>query len=105
EVTRSREGLEFRDAAGNLRHLIRPGEDPAFKDVYGIRLQTDRLVHLTANDGALFRNFASLEPTREAILGFANSYGMLWESEVGVPFAEWEYEIKMMRFLVEIWDA
>lgn len=56
----------------------------------------------TAKDSGLFRNFAATEPTPEAIIDFANVYGPLWETEVGEPFHKWEYEIRTMRFLIEV---
>lgn len=74
------------------------------------------------DDRAAFRNFASLEPTPEAILDFANAHGMLGieklfpESKAPVrvgpdPYEwketlfEWEYQIWCMRYLVRLWDA
>jgi len=67
--------------------------------------KNSRDVHPTDDDGALFRNFARLEPTKEAIAEFANRYGLLWSELPGVPFGEWEFEIRTMQFLVGVWDA
>jgi hypothetical protein len=53
----------------------------------------------------LFRTFAQLEPTTSAILEFANQYGMLWNDAIGIPFGEWEYELRVLRFLIDIWEA
>jgi len=58
----------------------------------------------TDKDAALFRNFAGLDPTPNAIVGFANNWGNLFDRLAGVPFAEWEYEIRTMRFLLDLWD-
>lgn len=59
---------------------------------------------LPLDDPALFRNFAALDPMSDHVVRFANTYGLLWESDLGVPFAEWEYEIRTMRFLLRIFD-
>ncbi len=64
-----------------------------------------RLISPTDEDSSLFRNFASMEPTPEQILEFANRYGVLWDAMPGEPFHEWEYEVRTMRFLIEVWDA
>jgi hypothetical protein len=57
------------------------------------------------SETGLFRTFAALEPTSEAILKFANRYGVL-----GFPAAEesqrsWQEEIARMKHLVSLWDA
>jgi hypothetical protein len=55
---------------------------------------------------ALFRNFARLDPTPDSIADFARRYGNLYRwAAAGTPFAEWEYEIRTMAFLIELWDA
>ncbi len=64
-----------------------------------------RTVAPTVEDSGLFRNFAVLEPTPESIVEFAGRYGTLWETMVGEPFHEWEFEIRTMRFLIDVWDA
>jgi len=67
----------------------------------------------------LFRRFIALEPTEDAILGFAQRCGMLTSgtlihrsvsSDVGEvrlaePLALWRAEIVAMRSMVEVWDA
>lgn len=58
----------------------------------------------TNEDPALFRNFARVEPTPHEILKFAGRAGLLWD-ELNEPFWEWEYEIRTMRYLVDLWDA
>ena len=58
----------------------------------------------TQEDPALFRNFAAMEPTPEQILEFVHRYGRLWNEE-HERFEEWEFEIRTMRFLIELWDA
>jgi hypothetical protein len=59
---------------------------------------------------ALFRIFASLPPTPEAILEFANRYGDLARPEVileddGMSLAEWRAEIDAMRASIRTADA
>lgn len=76
------------------RLLLRPKGDSGYRTVYP-----------TVEDSGLFRNFAALEPTPESIVQFAGRLGTLWEAMVGEPFHEWEFEIRTMRFLVEVWDA
>lgn len=58
----------------------------------------------TDKDSALFRNFATTNPTPDEVLKFASLAGPLWD-ELNEPFEEWEYEIRTMRFLIELWDA
>jgi hypothetical protein len=100
KVTRGEYSI-IEDMAGN--ELLRTrGSGVNYTD---IRALFDRPVKPTAEDGALFRNFAQLEPTTEAIAEFANRYGLLWDTEVGVPFWAWEFEIRTMRFLIAVWDA
>ncbi|MGD9720100.1 MAG: hypothetical protein AB7O59_08315 [Pirellulales bacterium] len=67
-------------------------------------LMDRRLVTPTREDTALFRNFAAMEPTPEQILEFVHRYGRLWNDE-RERFEEWEFEVRTMRFLIEIWDA
>lgn len=76
------------------RLLLRPIGDTGY-----------RTVCPTVEDSGLFRNFAALEPTPKAIVEFAGRFGSLWETMVGEPFHEWEFEIRTMRFLIEVWDA
>ncbi len=64
-----------------------------------------RTVRPIVEDSGLYRNFAALEPSPEQIVQFADCYGTLWETMVGEPFHEWEFEIRTMRFLTEVWDA
>lgn len=66
----------------------------------------------------LFREFALLSPTRDAILGFAGQYGDLYNSYAleqsavredhtgtqGTSFGEWTKEIGDMGVLVELWE-
>lgn len=67
---------------------------------------------------ALFRNFAELEPTEEAIRQFANKYGLLGISihilvehegkltmSVGEELKVWAREIRDMRHAVEVLEA
>ncbi len=54
-------------------------------------------------DSALFRNFAAMDPTPDEIINFVSRFGTLWDAD-GEPFAEWEYEVRTMRFLIDIWD-
>ncbi len=58
----------------------------------------------TVLDSGLFRNMARLEPTPEQILAFAGRYGSLWTAD-HVPFSEWEYEVRTLRFVLQAWDA
>jgi predicted nucleic acid-binding Zn ribbon protein len=67
-------------------------------------LMDRRHVVPTQEDPALFRNFAAMEPTPEKILEFVHRYGRLWNEE-RERFEEWEFEIRTMRFLIELWDA
>ena len=67
-------------------------------------LMDSRHVLPTQEDSALFRNFAAMEPTPEQILDFVHRYGLLWRED-RERFEEWEFEIRTMRFLIEIWDA
>jgi hypothetical protein len=64
-----------------------------------------RVVHPTIEDAALYRNFARIEPSPESVAEFANRYGNLWTNQYGVPFGEWEFEIRTMRWLIDVWDA
>ena len=66
--------------------------------------QQSLVVSPTADDSSLFRNFARMEPTPDQILEFAGRYGSLWMLKCE-PFCEWEFEIRTMRFLVDLWDA
>jgi hypothetical protein len=59
--------------------------------------------HPTVDDAALFRNFARLEKTPDAILEFASKYGNL--RYPAASFAEWKAEICTMQCLIELWDA
>jgi hypothetical protein len=72
-------------------------------------------------DSALFRTFAlDVEPTEQAVLGFANRHGSLGGSATsrvvlrrgehkvqgaGESLDAWKAEIRLMRRLVELWDA
>lgn len=61
-------------------------------------------VALTRADSALFRNFAAMTPTQDEILEFVHRYGDLknfWISQ----FSEWEYEVRVLKFFVELQDA
>ncbi len=91
------------------RLLLRPADVFAFISGFAPEgsggIEVEKLVNLTGKDAALYRNFANLETTPMAIVEFANRYGTLWQNDFGIPFADWEYEIKTMRFLVESWDA
>lgn len=66
----------------------------------------------------LFRDFATLEPTPEAILGFANRHGTLSDGRLlittdesgdddadlpGEPFRVWAEMIARMEFLLQLW--
>ena len=62
------------------------------------------LVQAAINDPAMFRNFAAMEPTPAEIIPFANRFGRLGLGWIGEPFHEWEYEVRTMRFLIELWD-
>jgi hypothetical protein len=99
----------WEDKSGNVLFRITPGGDVTagtFEDVFRNMVQKHhRVANPAAEDRALFRNFARVETSTEAIAAFANRYGLLWHSMVGVPFAEWEYEIMTMRLLIGIWDA
>ena len=69
----------------------------------------------------LFRTFAALDPSRESILEFANSYGFLGEpitervilpaatkakaTADGESITRWKGEITALRRVVELWDA
>jgi hypothetical protein len=79
------------------------------RDAPGVGLHTKEL------HPGLFREFAGLEPTREAIQGFAEEYGDLfnhWQgsrSEDGALiwgslFSTWKEKIAEMRILVSLWD-
>jgi hypothetical protein len=86
------------------------------------------------NAPALFRTFIDLEPTQEAVLAFANEYGLLGDPVasfvalpatgtsagglafdiaagvdryigIGEQLCGWERQIMEMRELVELWDA
>lgn len=69
----------------------------------------------------LFRDFATLDPTDDAILGFANRYGMLTNGRLhiscddsgdddddadfpGEPLSLWIEEIARMNFLLRFWQ-
>src|SRR5262249_1519214 len=56
-------------------------------------------------DPALFRDFAWLEPTLEAVLRFANRYGTLCQRLEYNTFAFWETGIPQMKQLVALCDA
>jgi hypothetical protein len=68
------------------------------------QLMERRQVVPTQEDPALFRNFAAMEPTSEQILEFVHRYGRLWDEE-HERFEEWEFEVRTMRFLIQVWDA
>jgi hypothetical protein len=69
-------------------------------------------------DPGLFREFAKLNPTKEAIQGFAGQYGDLFNryaleqgvrrdddtATQGASFETWTKEIYDMRALVELWE-
>ena len=60
------------------------------------------------DETALFRVFADLQPTEEAIAAFANRYGLLEVPEDYDELSsllEWQRWISMMRQAVELWDA
>jgi hypothetical protein len=57
----------------------------------------------TCDQSGLFRNFAYLEPTPDEVIEFANEHGELFDAQE--TFAEWEFEVRTMRFLLEVWDA
>ena len=48
----------------------------------------------------LFLVFARLEPTEDAIVGFANAYGI-----TSIRMPDWEAEIRDMRNAIELWQA
>ena len=67
----------------------------------------------------LFRDFASLESSAQAVLGFANRYGLLTAGELvvashdgaeegadisGEPLSVWVTEIGRMSFLFQFWQ-
>jgi hypothetical protein len=101
-------------AAADLKRYarrIRPPWNPLGEDTPRLvlvakrpELMDRRHVTPTREDTALFRNFADLDPTPEQILEFVQRYGRLW-NEGQEPFEEWEFEVRTMRFLIEIWDA
>src|SRR5215468_1509750 len=53
----------------------------------------------------IFRDYADLEPTLEAVLHFANRYGTLCERLEFNAFAYWRKGIQQMKQLVELSDA
>ena len=100
---RSVEGFHWVDQEGSrgrtMRYLVPSG------------VQTETIQPLKSPE--LLRRFADLEATEEAILAFANSYGLLdrhepstWGvSRPGDSLEAWEHEIELVRAVVGIWDC
>ncbi|HHY33348.1 MAG TPA: hypothetical protein GX515_10140 [Firmicutes bacterium] len=77
---------------------------------------TSRLRRRPLEDGTLFLEFASLEPTPEAILKFANKHGFLGltvalmpangrsELRLGESLAAWVAAIEDMHAYVQVWE-
>lgn len=60
---------------------------------------------LEGADAGLFREFAALEPTQEAILRFANEYGCLMNRDgAHERFTRWEFWIARMKDLIAALD-
>jgi predicted nucleic acid-binding Zn ribbon protein len=104
------EWVEPTDRKGYVRR-IRSAWNPAGEQTPRLvlvpkrpELMNRRTVRPTDQDAALFRNFAAMEPTPNQILDFVHRYGPLWGAE-RERFEEWEFEIRTMRFLIELWDA
>ena len=102
--TVSQSGYEWLDGVDGKRRLF-PRHTPGL----GIRRY--------APEPGLFREFAALDPTRDAIRDFAGKYGDLfdrWDIEHtlvrrgrlvgGTSLDRWKIKIRNMRELVEIWD-
>ncbi len=104
------EWVEPSDRRGYVRRIRPPwnprGDDTPRLALVGKRpeLTNRRVVLPTEEDAALFRNFAAMEPTPEQILDFATRRGPLWGEEQE-RFEEWEFEVRTMRFLIQVWDA
>jgi hypothetical protein len=56
-------------------------------------------------DKGLFRTFAGLPETPEAVLKFANRFGPLTERPEGCPLEVWRQEIALLRQVVRLQDA
>src|SRR5207245_11238979 len=54
---------------------------------------------------AIFRDFADLEKTHQAVLNFANRYGPLCRRLEFNLFSDWRFGIQYMRALVALGDA
>ncbi|MEX0678893.1 MAG: hypothetical protein WD063_17595 [Pirellulales bacterium] len=104
------EWVEPSDRRGYVRRIRPPwnpgGDDTPRLALVGKRpeLMNRRVVLPTEEDAALFRNFAAMEPTPDQILDFVNRHGPLWGEELE-RFEEWEFEVRTMRFLIQVWDA
>jgi len=104
------EWVEPADRKGYARR-IRPPWNPVGENTPRLvlvakrpELMNRRTVLPTDQDAALFRNFAALEPTPDQALDFVHRFGPLWGAE-RERFEEWEFEVRTMRFLIELWDA
>jgi hypothetical protein len=104
------EWVEPPDRKGYVRRIRLPwnprGDDTPRLALVGKRpeLMNRRMATPTEEDAALFRNFAAMEPTPDQILDFVNLRGPLWGEE-HERFEEWEFEVRTMRFLIQVWDA
>ncbi|MEX0677436.1 MAG: hypothetical protein WD063_10200 [Pirellulales bacterium] len=104
------EWVEPADRKGYVRRIRQPwnprGESTPRLALVGKRpeLMNRRVVLPTEQDPALFRNFTAMEPTPDEIVDFVRSHGPLWGEEQE-RFEEWEFEIRTMRFLIQVWDA
>jgi hypothetical protein len=103
----------FRNAVSGAGYEWFKGRDGqprlVMQDAPGVGLQVKKL------HPGLFREFARLEPTQEAIRGFAKEYGDLfnrWQDSRredgtlmwGTLLRTWKEEIGEMRVLVGLWD-
>jgi hypothetical protein len=93
-----------------------PFDHPTRKSQYLVDPDDRRRIRYAPLDlnPALWRRFASMEPTPAAILGFANRYGKLGIDEAlaiqgpvrwGEPLSTWRMEILRLSYAGEIWDA
>lgn len=78
-------------------------------------LKPPSLANVIDDSPTLFRTFAGLELTEDAVLNFANQFGLLrakkkvvtegGETRRGQPWDEWEAAILGMRGTLDLWEA
>ena len=83
-----------------------PWTDGAHALLLRDRPGSSKVIFPTSVDGSLFRNFSMIDPVPDRILDFANRFGSLYSGRAmtNEPFSEWQFEIRSMRFLVQLWD-